>query len=342
MEYSDREIMVFLNETWNISITEITKLPEGSAMCFSIKSKTGRYFFKIYQEKFDLAALSNEIIICDFLTKKGFCVSAFLLSKNYSHAENFKGRLCTLQKFIDGTVYHKFELPKNMLYDSARVLANINTAMEELPIRLPLGFEKNWLFGWSADSEIEKYNKLLTQLSRDDENYNKIAEDFEIKCRLLSLFDSTVFPFSSLTPENTHGDYNVLQLIFSRNKVKAVIDFSSCEKIPVCWELIRSYTLSSKECRYGIIDVDNFTGYIKEYLKIRNINKLDLELMPYFYLFTLVRSSFGYKGYIEKKNSGLVLDQTDIKTLEFAFWRTDMCKWLFDNAYHISSEIKKL
>lgn len=342
MEYSDREIMAFLNETWNISVTEITKLPEGSAMCFRIESKTGRYFFKIYQEKFDLAALSNEIIICDFLTKKCFCVSNFLLSKKFNYAEKFKCRLCTLQNFIDGTTYRKFELPKNMLYNCAGVLANINIALEDLPVELPLGFDHNWLFEWSKDTEIEKYNKLLTQLSRDDKNYDKIAKDFEIKRRLLSLFDSTVFSFSSLTPENTHGDYNVLQLIFSRDKVKAVIDFSSCEKIPVCWELIRSYTLSSEECRYGIIDIDNFTGYIKEYLKIRKLNKLDLELMPYFYLFTLVRSSFGYKGYIEKKNSGLVLDQTDIKTLEFAFWRTDMCKWLFDNAYHISSEIKKL
>ena len=77
--------------------------------------------------------------------------------------------------------------------------------------------------------------------------------------------------------------------------------------------------------------------------KIRKkLNKLDLELMPYFYLFTLLRSSFGYKGYIEKKNKGLLVDLIDIKTLEFAFWRTNMCKWMFDNANYISSKLKKL
>ncbi|MBO4405631.1 MAG: hypothetical protein J5821_02770, partial [Alphaproteobacteria bacterium] len=244
------------------------------------------------------------------------------------------GKLCTLQKYIDGITYHKFELPNDLLYDSARVLANINIAMEELPIQLPLGFDNNWFFEWSADLEIEKYNKLLTRLNRDDEFFNKIAKDFEIKCKLLSLFDSTAFPFASLTSENTHGDYNVLQLIFSRNGVKAVIDFSSCAKIPICWELIRSYSLSSEECRYGIIDIKKFFDYIKEYLIIRKINKLDLELMPYFYLFTLLRSSFGYKGYIEKKSKGLLADPMDKKTLEFAFWRTEMCKWLLENANH--------
>ncbi len=342
MEDSDYcEMLMFLTETWNIFVNKITELTEGSAKCFIIESKTGKYFFKVYQKKFDLNTLSNEITICDFLTKKGFWVSTFLLSKNYRYVEEFKGKLCTLQNFIDGITYHKFELPKNLLYNSVGVLANMNIAMEELPIQLPLGFDHDWLSEWSGNLEIENYNKLLTRLNCDDENYNKIAKDFEIKCKLLSSFDPTVFPFSSLTLENTHGDYNVLQLIFSRNGVKAVIDFSSCARIPICWELIRSYSLSSEECRYGIIDIKNFIDYIREYLKIRKINKLDLELMPYFYLVTLLRSSFGYKGYIEKKNNGLLVDPMDIKTLEFAFWRTDMCKWLFDNADYISSEIKK-
>ena len=342
MENSDYcEMLMFLNETWNISVKKITGLTEGSARCFIIESKTGKHFFKVYQEKFDHNTLSNEITVCDFLTKKGFCVSTFLLSKKCRYVEEFKGRLCTLQNFIDGITYNKFEVPKNLLYDSARVLANINIALEELPIQLPLGFEHNWFFEWSGDLEIENYNKLLTRLNCDDENYNRIAKDFEIKCKLLSLFDSAVFTFTSLTFENTHGDYNVLQLIFSRDRVKAVIDFSSCTKIPVCWELIRSYSLSSVECKYGIIDIHSFTDYIIEYLKTKKLNKLDLELMPYFYLFTLLRSSFGYKGYIEKKNNGLLADSLDIKTLEFAFWRTEMCKWLFDNADYISSEIKK-
>ncbi len=341
-EFDCCKILMFLTETWNIFAGKITELTEGSAKCFIIESKTGKYFFKVYQKKFHLNTLSNEISTCEFLTKKGFLVSTFLPSKNCRYVENFNGKLCTLQNFIDGITYHKFEVPKNLLYDSVRVLANMNIALEELPIQLPLGFDHNWFFEWSRDLEIENYNKLLAQLNCDDENYNKIAKDFEIKCKLLSLFDPDVFPFTSLTFENTHGDYNVLQLIFSRDGVKAVIDFSSCAKIPICWELIRSYSLSSEECKYGIIDINNFADYIREYLKIKKLNKLDLELMPYFYFFTLLRSSFGYKGYIEKKNNGLLVDLMDIKTLEFAFWRTNMCKWMFDNANYISSKLKKL
>ena len=180
MEYYDySEMLMFLTETWNISVINITELLEGSAKCFIIESKTGKHFFKVYQEKFDLETLSKEITICDFLTENGFFVSAFLQSKKSRYVEEFNGKLCTLQNYIDGITYHKFELPNDLLYDSARVLANINIAMEKLPIQLPLGFDNNWFFEWSADLEIEKYNKLLTRLNRDDEFFNKIAKDFE-------------------------------------------------------------------------------------------------------------------------------------------------------------------
>lgn len=342
LERSDYiETLLFLNETWSLSVTKITKLTEGSAKCFAVESKTGKYFFKVYQEKFDLQTLSDEITICDFLTKKGFCVSVFIPSKKGRYIEEYKGRLCTLQHFIDGITYHKFGAPKNLLYDATRVLARLNTAMEELPVLLPLGFDDDWFSNWSRDAEIEKNHKLLARLNPNDENYDRIARDIESKCNLLDAFDATAFPFASLTSENSHGDYNVLQLIFASDRVKAVIDFTSCSKVPVCWELIRFYSLSSEECISGKMDTNDFVGYLKEYLKIRRISKFDLELMPYFYLFTLLRSAFGYNGYIDKKSAGLPTSPADLKTLDFAFWRTDACRWLFEHADLMSSEIKK-
>lgn len=343
MDYSAyNEVVTFITETWGLFVNGITELTEASANCFIIESNTGKLFFKVYQEKYDYQTLSNEIAVCGFLTERGFCVSTFLRSKKGGYIEDFKGRLCTLQFFIEGITYPKYEVPKGLLYDAAKVLAKINTALEELPVQLPLGFDRKWFFDWSGDREIEKLNRLLTRLNCEDEYYNRITKDFETKCKILSSFNATVFPFASLTPENTHGDYNVLQLIFSSDRVKAVVDFSSCSRIPICWELIRSYSLSSAECKYGIIDTDNFVGYINEYRKIRVLSKSDLELMPYFYLFTLLRSSFGYKGYIEKKSSGHLVEKKDLKTLEFAFWRTEMCKWLFDHADTMSSVMKRV
>ena len=340
MKKVDGEISVLL-KLWGINTKKIIALTEGSAKCFIIEDGSDRYFFKIYQEKFNPQTVANEISVCNYLTKKGFFVSTFIPTNQGTYIEKMNGKLCTVQKYIDGTTFQKFEVPKVLLFDSARVLANINIALEELPVQLPLGFDQQWLSEWSKEPAINKYHNLLAQLNAGDENYNKIAMDFKNKCEIISAFNPAAFPFSSLTVENTHGDYNVLQLIFSEDRVKAVIDFSSCARLPICWELIRSYSLSSAECRNGRIDIDNFVGYVREYMKIKKLKKEDLELMPYFYLFSLIRSSFGYKGYIEKKRNGLLVDQKDTKTLEFAFWRTAMAKWLFEHEDVLYSELKK-
>ena len=332
----------FIKETWDVDSRKITELNEGSARCFAIESENDKYFLKLYQEKFDRSTLGNEIFTCDFLSKKGFAVSCFLESKNKTYIEIFQNNLCTLQKYIVGTTFPKFEVPQSLLFDSVKVLANLNVALSDLPIQLPLGFTQDWFAEWSADTAKEKYQHLLKNLNINDEYYNRIAEDFETKCRIIEVFNPSLFDFSSLTVENTHGDYNTLQLIFDENKVKAVIDFASCARLPICWEIIRSYTLSSSECKCGSMDIDNFVSYVQEYMQIKKLSKSDLELMPYFYLFSLLRSSFGYRSYIEKRSNGILVNEKDLNALQFAFWRTSMCKWLFDNADYLSLKLTSI
>ena len=332
----------FIKDTWNIDSKVIMEINEGSAKCFVIEAEKEKFFLKIYQEKFDVCTLNNEISVCSFLSQKGFPVSCFLKSKNQTYVETVQDSLCTLQKFVEGTTFCKYEVPKEQLFDSVRVLAKINIALEDLPIQLPLGFDQEWFSEWSADSAIEKYSNLLDQLDVDDINYNRIAEDFNTKREIIERFDPKLYDFSHLTVENTHGDYNVLQLIYDENGVKAVIDFASCSKLPLCWEIIRSYTLSSCECREGIIDIDNFISYVQEYMKIKTLHRSDLEMMPYFYLFTLMRSTFGYKSYIQKRRNNITVNEKDLNALEFAFWRTSMCKWLFEHSDELSLKLRSI
>lgn len=330
----------YIKNTWNIVSKEIAEINEGSAKCFIIAAENEKFFFKIYQSKFDRCTLANEICVCGYLSEKGFAVSTFLESVNGSYIESFCDHLCTLQKFITGTTVRKFEVPEAQLLDSARVLANLNIALADLPVNLPTGFDQEWFLEWSADAAIEKHCNLLKKLDVNDGYYHTISEDFNSKYEIIKRFDPNMFDFSSLTVENSHGDYNVLQLIFEQDKVKAVIDFSSCSKLPVCWEIIRSYTLSSRECRLGVINIDGFVSYVREYMKIKTLSRSDLELMPYFYLFTLMRSTFGYKTYIEKRRNNIAVNEKDLNALEFAFWRTAMCKWLFANADELSCRLK--
>ena len=55
--------------------------------------------------------------------------------------------------------------------------------------------------------------------------------------------------------------------------------------------------------------------------------------MSYIYLIQLLSSTYGYKEYINNNEN--------IELLEFAYFRTDMCKYLFKNAENISNRLIK-
>lgn len=52
------------------------------------------------------------------------------------------------------------------------------------------------------------------------------------------------------------------------------------------------------------------------------IPRKDIILMPSWYFFNLLRSTFGYKQLLKHNNAS---------NLEFAFWRTKMCKFLYEH-----------
>ena len=136
-----------------------------------------------------------------------------------------------------------------------------------------------------------------------------------------------------LTIKNTHGDFNVLQFIYKNDHINSVIDFVSACRMPIVWELIRSYSYIDKNVKNGIFNLDTFTDYIKEFNKYVKLNKYDLKYMSYIYLIQLLSSTYGYKEYINNNEN--------IELLEFAYFRTNICKYLFNNAEKISNRLLK-
>ena len=136
-----------------------------------------------------------------------------------------------------------------------------------------------------------------------------------------------------LTIKNTHGDFNVLQFIYKNNHINSVIDFVSACKMPIVWELIRSYSYIDKTAQNGIFNLDTFTNYIKEFNKCVKLNEYDLKYMSYIYLIQLLSSTYGYKEYIN--------NNVNVDLLKFGCFRTNICKYLFKNAENISNRLLK-
>ena len=206
--------------------------------------------------------------------------------------------------------------------------------MMELLYRLSLN-DLSYLFSKEIfEKSIEKHQELLKVINdKDDEETLKIKRDLEEKINMIKdISEENIFiDTKKLTIKNTHGDFNVLQLIYKNNHINSVIDFVSACNMPVVWELIRSYSYIDKNVKNGIFNLDTFTDYIKEFNKYVKLNDYDLKYMSYIYLIQLLSSTYGYKEYINNNEN--------IELLEFAHFRTKICKYLFNNAGNISTRL---
>ena len=131
----------------------------------------------------------------------------------------------------------------------------------------------------------------------------------------------------------THGDFSYLQFIYDHGKVNSIIDFIRVKKLPIVWEIMRSYSYMGKECKNTEINIDNLVLYVKEFMKSVKLNSYDLKYMPYVYMCQLLRSTYGYKEYYQKDNNSI---------LEFARFRTKLCEYLFHHCDEISSRLEEL
>ena len=134
---------------------------------------------------------------------------------------------------------------------------------------------------------------------------------------------------SKLTVMNIHADYSVLQFIYKDGKINAIIDFVSACKMLVVWEIIRFYSYIDSKTKEGKIDIDNLVEYTRTFTKYVKLNKYDFKFMSYLYLVQLLGSTFGYKQYIA--------DNSKTSLLDFAFFRTSLCKYLFENEEKITN-----
>ena len=209
-------------------------------------------------------------------------------------------------------------------------------SLESLDISLPLN-DLSYLFSKEIfEKSIEKHQELLKIINdKDDEETLKIKRDLEEKINMIKeISEENIFiNTKKLTIKNTHGDFNVLQFIYKNDHINSVIDFVSACRMPIVWELIRSYSYIDKNVKNGIFNLDTFTDYIKEFNKYVKLNKYDLKYMSYIYLIQLLSSTYGYKEYINNNEN--------IELLEFAYFRTNICKYLFNNAEKISNRLLK-
>ena len=327
-----KEIINFVKEKYRINVTNIKIINRGSANIYSLNND--EYILKEFQSKYTKEEIEKEITIINHLKKDDIKVPSYIKTINDTYYSLYKDKVIIIQKFIEGYTLDRNEGNYEQTIECAKVYGMIVKSLENLDILLPLNdlsFSKE-----NLTKGIEKHQKLLELIDdKDDEETLKIKKNLEEKMDMLKdISKRNIFiDTKKLTIKNTHGDFNVLQFIYKNNHINSVIDFVSACKMPVVWELIRSYSYIDKDVKNGIFNLDTLTDYIKEFNKYVKLNDYDLKYMSYIYLIQLLSSTYGYKEYINNNEN--------IELLEFAHFRTNICKYLFNNAENISNILLK-
>jgi hypothetical protein len=159
-----------------------------------------------------------------------------------------------------------------------------------------------------------------------------MVDAIKYKMRLIDSISDMKFDISKMTCKNTHGDYKIQQIICGKDKINAVIDFTSACVHPISWEIIRSYISADNKCIAGNVDTENLKEFISSFLEYGSLNSYDLKTMPYIYYYqNLVSDYFGQYYKSECTNKNLILDD--------AFFSLNQCKWFEHNISKLENEL---
>ena len=327
------KISALLSNEYGLTLIDCVNLAFGSANCYKILCKEGEFFLKEYQSIFTTEKVNKEADIVEYLISNKFPVAGFIKANNGCNCVMCEDHVISVQDYIEGKTYLN-DLPHALLTEEAKYLGVMHSLLKDYPMERSMDY--SWAKGFSSQGISQKFNALLSALDENpsDPNYEKIHDDLVFKRQLMDLIDDWKEYFKGITYTSTHGDYTACQLICDEDNIKAIIDFSSAECIPAVWEIMRSYIQSGGVSRSGsCFDIEDFSIYVKEYMKYSPLTKGDLEAMPYIYLFQLAQSSYGYKEYLVTKS------ENREALLDFAFWRTDICREIYQKAKAISEAL---
>lgn len=327
---SNEEIKKIIEENYGILyISGITEIDRGTADIYLIETENKKLVFKYFQDKYFQTEINREISIINFLCEREIPTPKYLTTIKGEYSIVYNDRVVILQDYIEGTTKEKNIGDEKEMLDSAMYLGKIVKALEDYDHE----FEFNGT-GWfllDSDEVINKNKELLDSLNLKDVNAIQIEKDLNKKIEIADkLRGLNTEGINKVNIKFTHGDYSVMQFIYEEKEIKAILDFVSACDMPIVWEIIRSYSYIDENCIDGRFNIDNLIKYVKQFQKYVELNKYDLKYMPYIYLIQLLKSTFGYKQYINTGNKEI---------LEFGILRTQICDYLYEHFEEISTRL---
>lgn len=331
---NEKNIKDLLKEEYGIEAINIEKIDRGTANIFKIFTKEKDYILKEFSEGRTEESVIKETNIINFLKNKNINVPVYVKSKQDNYYIKYENRIVILQECIDGYTMENNTGNYSKTIECAKILGKMTKALETYDDLDDEGIIEKWFSKESLEKGIKKLVELKNDLNEDNPYKITFERDLEDKIKMSKdMIDNFNFDIiKKMTIMNSHGDYSVQQLIYNDKNETTVIDFETAKKLPVIWEVMRSYSYIDEKAKNGELAMDTLVDYVKEFSKYIQLNEYDLKYAAQIYLIQIVSSAFGYKQYND--------DYSKTGLLEFALFRTNLCRYLYKNSEEISSKLQ--
>lgn len=297
---NNEKIREILKTEYGMEAHKVEEIDRGTANIFKIIADQGTYVLKECAPKRTEDYVKKEIDIINFLKTKAISVPSYAKTINGRYYTANEGRVIVVQEFVEGHIAKCNTGNYAEVMESATLLGQITKALKDYPTLSDNGVLKKHFSKLGLQNKIVQMEELKKNLNDDNPYKEKIENelDFRIKIskEIEENFDFEIIP--KLTTINSHGDYSVMQFIYNAEGV-TVLDFEKARKMPIVWEIIRSYSYIDKDAVNGEMNIDTLVAYFKEFCKYVALTKYDLKYAAQVYLLQLAGSNYGYKEYNE-------------------------------------------
>ncbi|MCL1952143.1 MAG: phosphotransferase [Oscillospiraceae bacterium] len=301
-----------IEKHYGLRVLGLSRVSEGvGGEVYVAETDAGRFVLKGTPRGADRA--DNEPYIAGHLARHGIPVAEYLRAGD---GEWFVRRGKTqylLQRFAEGKTYAYHGAPAWLLQESARMLGKIQVALagyEPLP---PVFGQDHFDYLRSGDRRAS-YLKTLENAKKAGDG--DVALDVEYRLSQLHRTRERTYDYARFTVGNTHGDFKIQNIICGEGRIAAVIDLSSACRLPLCMEVIRSYTHAAPAP-----DAEGLRAYTQEVMRYTPLNDYDLRNMAYVFRDQLLAMDF-YGQYYGSKHP----NRADF--LAQARWATGVLQWL--------------
>lgn len=267
-----KHIKSIIEDNYSLKVSNIKLLDSHfDTEIYKTETDTGLYIVKIIP--LGMALSENEGLITEYLYDKGIKTARLCRSKQGNFIIKDSNLQISVQEFIRGKTHAVNSAPDWLLLKSAETLGKINAALSDFP-DLPMRFGKDF---FNREAVLRKKHRLEHELA---ESERQLLPIYMEQLRHLEHISEFEIKIDRLTYANSHGDYNIGQLITHNNDI-TVIDWASACRLPLCLEVATSYVFASPSCRCGIIDADGLAAYMDAYTKHFALSEYDIKTMPY-------------------------------------------------------------